>query len=60
MELFTKVKSFLEQRESQFRGCTLNLRGAVKDFSVVLEMLEQEHAAFEVSSFSSCAQTFMI
>ena len=46
--MFTEVASFLVQMRPQFVGSTLNLKGLLKEFSDVEEMLKQETSEFEV------------
>lgn len=48
MLMFREVASFLVQIKSQFEGSTLNLKGSLKEFSDVEEMLKLEASDFEV------------
>ncbi|KAK3230343.1 hypothetical protein Dsin_002224 [Dipteronia sinensis] len=56
MFLFTEVESSLKQIGSRFIGSMLNLRGSLKEFSVIVEMLKQERAAFEVGLQNAVAK----
>lgn len=47
--LFTEVESSLKKIKSQFEGLTLNLRGSLKEFSDIEDMLKQERSEFEVN-----------
>ncbi|XWS24864.1 hypothetical protein CRYUN_Cryun27aG0021600 [Craigia yunnanensis] len=49
MLMFKEVASFLVQIRSQFVGSILNLKGSLKEFSDVKEMLKQEASTFEVN-----------
>lgn len=49
MLLFTEVESSLKQIGSQFIGSMLKLQGSLQEFHVIVDMLKQERAAFEVS-----------
>lgn len=49
MLLFMEVESSLKKIGSRLMGSKLNIQGSLKEFSVILEMLKREHAAFEVS-----------
>lgn len=48
--LFTEVENCLKKIKSQFEGLTLNLRGSIKEFSDIEDMLKQEISDFEVST----------
>ncbi|XP_044475792.1 putative 1-phosphatidylinositol-3-phosphate 5-kinase FAB1D isoform X2 [Mangifera indica] len=47
MLLFMEVESSLKKIGSRLMGSKLNIQGSLKEFSVILEMLKREHAAFE-------------
>ncbi|XP_022773471.1 putative 1-phosphatidylinositol-3-phosphate 5-kinase FAB1D isoform X2 [Durio zibethinus] len=49
MLMFREVASFLVQIKSQFMGSTLNLKGSLKEFSEVEEMLKLEASEFEAN-----------
>ncbi|XWS23446.1 hypothetical protein CRYUN_Cryun28dG0014500 [Craigia yunnanensis] len=49
MLMFKEVASFLVQIGSQFVGSTLNLKGSLKEFSDVEEILKLEASEFEVN-----------
>ncbi|KAK6276842.1 hypothetical protein POUND7_017165 [Theobroma cacao] len=49
MLMFREVASFLVQIRSQFVGSTLNLKGSLKEFSDIEEMLKLEASEFEVN-----------
>ncbi|XWS21867.1 hypothetical protein CRYUN_Cryun30bG0092600 [Craigia yunnanensis] len=56
MLMFREVASFLVQIRSQFVGSTLNLRGSLKEFSDVEEMLKLEACEFEINSQNAVAK----
>ncbi|KAL5846058.1 hypothetical protein ACOSQ3_009582 [Xanthoceras sorbifolium] len=56
MLLFTEVESSLKQIGYQFIGSMLNLRGSLKEFTVIIEMLKQERASFEVGLQNAVAK----
>ncbi|KAJ0086433.1 hypothetical protein Patl1_07888 [Pistacia atlantica] len=56
MLLFTEVESSLKQIGYRLMGSKLNIRGSLKEFSVVLEMLKQECAAFEADIQNAVAK----
>ncbi|XVE60834.1 hypothetical protein DITRI_Ditri05aG0158500 [Diplodiscus trichospermus] len=56
MLMFREVASFLVQVKSQFVGSTLNLKGSLKEFSDVEEMLKLEASEFEVNIQNAVAK----
>ncbi|MBA0587779.1 hypothetical protein Gorai_000900 [Gossypium raimondii] len=56
MLMFREVASFLVQIRSQFEGSTLNLKGSLKEFSDVEEMLKLEASDFEVNFQNAVAE----
>ncbi|XP_044510763.1 putative 1-phosphatidylinositol-3-phosphate 5-kinase FAB1D isoform X2 [Mangifera indica] len=56
MTLFTEVESSLKQIGSRLMGSKLNIRGSLKELSVVLEILKQECAAFKVDFQNAVAE----
>lgn len=53
MLFFTEMGSYLSKIRSQLTGLTLNLKGSLKEFSDVEEILKQEISEFEVSLYRS-------
>ncbi|XP_021662887.2 putative 1-phosphatidylinositol-3-phosphate 5-kinase FAB1D isoform X2 [Hevea brasiliensis] len=47
--LFSGIKDILNELRSQFEGSNLNLRGSLKEFSDIEDMLKQESSEFEAS-----------
>ncbi|KAF2297462.1 hypothetical protein GH714_023871 [Hevea brasiliensis] len=47
--LFSGIKDILNELRSQFEGSNLNLRGSLKEFSDIEDMLKQESSEFEMS-----------
>ena len=61
--MFREVASFLVQIRSQFVGSTLNLKGSLKEFSDVEEILKLEASEFEVGFllfFLTCCSVLLI
>ncbi|XP_031247184.1 putative 1-phosphatidylinositol-3-phosphate 5-kinase FAB1D [Pistacia vera] len=56
MLLFTEVESSLKRIGSRLMGSKLNIRGSLKEFAVLLEMLKQECAAFEADIQNAVAK----
>ncbi|OMO49729.1 Chaperonin Cpn60/TCP-1 [Corchorus capsularis] len=55
-QMFGEVADFLGQIRSQFEGSTLNLKGSLKEFSDVEEILKLEDSEFEVTMKNAVAK----